>query len=101
MPPSDPSLPSSGLLVLRHAQSTWNAAGRWQGWADPPLSDEGEGQVGVAAAVFRSAGVEAYQVEGYQLDGYRLDAPGSARVAPAAVPGRRSRQAPRERPAPR
>jgi len=60
MPPSDPSLPSSGLLVLRHAQSTWNAAGRWQGWADPPLSDEGEGQVGVAAAVFRSAGVGAF-----------------------------------------
>ena len=29
------------VLLLRHAQSAWNAAGRWQGWADPPLSDEG------------------------------------------------------------
>lgn len=29
------------VLLLRHAQSTWNAVGRWQGWADPPLSDDG------------------------------------------------------------
>lgn len=32
------------LLILRHAQSTWNAEGRWQGQADPPLSPLGEGQ---------------------------------------------------------
>ncbi|MHB1535603.1 MAG: histidine phosphatase family protein [Acidimicrobiales bacterium] len=32
------------LLLLRHAQSTWNAAGRWQGQADPPLSADGEAQ---------------------------------------------------------
>lgn len=30
------------LLMLRHAQSTWNAQGRWQGHADPPLSTEGK-----------------------------------------------------------
>jgi len=30
------------VLLLRHAQSTWNAEGRWQGWADPPLSAPGE-----------------------------------------------------------
>ena len=30
------------LLLLRHAQSTWNAEGRWQGHADPPLSAEGK-----------------------------------------------------------
>ena len=29
------------LLVARHAQSEWNASGRWQGQADPPLSDAG------------------------------------------------------------
>ena len=29
------------LLVLRHGQSEWNAVGRWQGQADPPLSEEG------------------------------------------------------------
>lgn len=32
------------LLLVRHGESTWNAAGRWQGWADPPLSDLGEAQ---------------------------------------------------------
>lgn len=30
------------LLLLRHAESTWNATGRWQGWADPPLSPAGQ-----------------------------------------------------------
>ena len=32
-------------VVLRHAQSVWNASGRWQGQADPPLSMAGEAQV--------------------------------------------------------
>ena len=39
-----------GLLIVRHAQSTWNAEGRWQGQADPPLSDLGEQQAIVAAS---------------------------------------------------
>ena len=29
------------LLLIRHAQSEWNADGRWQGWADPALSESG------------------------------------------------------------
>ena len=29
------------LLLIRHGQSTWNAIGRIQGWADPPLDDAG------------------------------------------------------------
>jgi 2,3-bisphosphoglycerate-dependent phosphoglycerate mutase len=33
-----------GLLLLRHAQSVWNAQAKWQGWADPPLSRAGEQQ---------------------------------------------------------
>ncbi len=32
------------VLVTRHAQSEWNAIGRWQGQADPPLSDLGRAQ---------------------------------------------------------
>jgi len=32
------------LLLIRHGQSTWNAEGRIQGWADPPLSERGLGQ---------------------------------------------------------
>jgi len=37
------------LLLLRHGQSTWNADGRWQGQADPPLSPLGEEQARDAA----------------------------------------------------
>src|SRR5918912_2994991 len=38
------------LLVVRHAQSEWNATGRWQGQADPVLSELGRRQAFVAAA---------------------------------------------------
>jgi broad specificity phosphatase PhoE len=37
------------LLLVRHGQSEWNAAGRWQGQADPPLSDQGRVQAREAA----------------------------------------------------
>ena len=37
------------LLLVRHGQSTWNASGRWQGQADPPLSALGRHQARVAA----------------------------------------------------
>ncbi len=29
------------LFVIRHGQSTWNAEDRWQGQADPPLTEAG------------------------------------------------------------
>lgn len=36
---------SSGrILVVRHGESTWNAVRRWQGQADPPLTERGERQ---------------------------------------------------------
>lgn len=37
------------VLVARHGQSEWNAQGRWQGQADPPLSRLGELQAAHAA----------------------------------------------------
>ena len=37
------------LLLARHGQSEWNAVGRWQGQADPPLSDLGRAQARGAA----------------------------------------------------
>jgi probable phosphoglycerate mutase len=43
------------VLLIRHAQSTWNAEGRMQGWADPPLSRAGAAQ---AAALGRRLGAE-------------------------------------------
>jgi alpha-ribazole phosphatase len=33
------------LILVRHGQSTWNAQGRIQGWADPPLDETGHEQV--------------------------------------------------------
>ncbi len=37
------------LLIVRHGESTWNADGRWQGQADPPLSNLGRAQATQAA----------------------------------------------------
>ena len=48
------------LLLLRHAQSVWNEAGLWQGWADPPLSVTGVQQVRQAAA--RLAGEAPFEL---------------------------------------
>ena len=35
--------------MLRHGQSVWNAVGRWQGQADPPLTEHGEEQAYLAS----------------------------------------------------
>jgi probable phosphoglycerate mutase len=35
---------SARVLLVRHGESTWNAVRRWQGQADPPLSERGEQQ---------------------------------------------------------
>jgi broad specificity phosphatase PhoE len=40
---------TSRIFVVRHGQSTWNADGRWQGQADPPLSELGIAQAEAAA----------------------------------------------------
>ena len=45
------------LLLVRHAQSTWNAQERWQGWADPPLSALGERQAAEAATRLAGLGL--------------------------------------------
>jgi broad specificity phosphatase PhoE len=29
------------LILVRHGVTDWNREGRWQGWLDPPLSDDG------------------------------------------------------------
>ena len=49
-PPAPP--PEVAVLLVRHGESTWNAEGRWQGQADPPLTDTGREQ---ARAAFNSA----------------------------------------------
>jgi len=39
------------LLTVRHGESEWNAVGRWQGQADPPLTDAGMMQAAAATKV--------------------------------------------------
>ncbi|MFT4049721.1 MAG: histidine phosphatase family protein [Solirubrobacterales bacterium] len=47
------------LLLVRHGESEWNAAGRLQGQADPPLSKLGRHQAAHAAARLVDEGVDA------------------------------------------
>ncbi len=56
------------ILLLRHGQSTWNLEGRWQGRADPPLTELGEnqaveaaGQLGTPDAIVSSPLQRAYR----------------------------------------
>jgi broad specificity phosphatase PhoE len=49
----------SRLLLLRHAESEWNAQRRWQGIADPPLSPLGQEQARLAGELLRPAGFTA------------------------------------------
>lgn len=49
------------VLLVRHGQSEWNAQGRWQGQADPPLTELGRHQamhasrsLGAVDAIFSS-----------------------------------------------
>jgi probable phosphoglycerate mutase len=45
------------VLCVRHGLSTWNLLRRWQGQADPPLSDEGrEGAATLAGALGETIG---------------------------------------------
>jgi probable phosphoglycerate mutase len=44
------------LFLARHGQSVWNADGRWQGQADPPLSELGASQAADAIAVLTRPG---------------------------------------------
>ena len=44
------------LLLVRHGESTWNAVRRWQGRADPPLSERGERQARDAVTIAADQG---------------------------------------------
>ena len=41
--------PMTRILLVRHGESEWNAAGRWQGQADPSLTERGRQQAAHAA----------------------------------------------------
>jgi broad specificity phosphatase PhoE len=50
-------LPVTRMLLVRHGQSEWNASGRWQGQADPPLSALGRRQAQQAAELIGAVDV--------------------------------------------
>ncbi|HVH20226.1 MAG TPA: histidine phosphatase family protein [Myxococcota bacterium] len=45
------------VVLIRHAESVWNAERRWQGQEDPPLSARGLAQADSLAESLRDAGV--------------------------------------------
>jgi glucosyl-3-phosphoglycerate phosphatase len=49
--------PMVKALLIRHAQSVWNAESRAQGWSDPPLSDLGEAQAAALAPALADLGL--------------------------------------------
>ncbi|MBD2092316.1 2,3-bisphosphoglycerate-dependent phosphoglycerate mutase [Microcoleus sp. FACHB-1515] len=44
----------SRLILIRHGQSIWNAANKFTGWVDVPLSKRGRAEVMIAADKLRS-----------------------------------------------
>lgn len=47
------------LIAVRHGESTWNATGRWQGVADPDLSERGQAQAAAVAARLATIEIDA------------------------------------------
>jgi broad specificity phosphatase PhoE len=48
-----------GLVLVRHAESTWNAERRWQGQEDPPLSPRGLDQARALGSTLAGEGIRA------------------------------------------
>jgi probable phosphoglycerate mutase len=51
--------PARPVWLIRHAESEWNAQGRWQGQRDPGLSERGRRQAQLLATSLADAGIEA------------------------------------------
>ncbi len=45
------------LILLRHGESAWNAAGLFTGWVDVGLSDKGEAEAATGGRLLRDAGL--------------------------------------------
>jgi broad specificity phosphatase PhoE len=84
----------SKVLLVRHGQSEWNAAGRWQGWADPPLSAQGRAQAEHAGARLVSS---AARIDGVASSGLQRARLTAAIIAATLCRHDRARPAPAKR----
>lgn len=67
--------PSDGsVLLIRHGQSVWNAARRWQGMADTPLSELGQRQAASAAGALAALDIAFAEMWSSQLSRARQTA---------------------------
>lgn len=62
------------LITVRHGESTWNASGRWQGTADPGLSELGHRQAAAVAARLADVAVDAVVASDLVRAGQTADA---------------------------
>ncbi|HEY4516948.1 MAG TPA: 2,3-bisphosphoglycerate-dependent phosphoglycerate mutase [Candidatus Paceibacterota bacterium] len=46
------------LILVRHAKSEWNALGKWTGWQDVSLSEEGRAQAAETAEQLRGLAID-------------------------------------------
>ena len=42
------------LILIRHGQSLWNAANKFTGWVDVPLSERGRAEATIASCKLRN-----------------------------------------------
>ena len=70
------------ILLARHGETDWNVEGRWQGWADAPLNDNGRAQARKLAEQLRSTPFDAV----YSSDLSRAHETAEILAAPHGVP---------------
>lgn len=49
--------PERLLVLVRHGNSEWNLSGRFTGWADIPLNEQGEAQAAAAGRLLAAEGI--------------------------------------------
>jgi 2,3-bisphosphoglycerate-dependent phosphoglycerate mutase len=49
------------LVLIRHGQSEWNALGKWTGWHDVPLTQQGKNEAKEAAKALESANIPLHK----------------------------------------
>jgi broad specificity phosphatase PhoE len=70
------------ILVARHGETDWNLERRWQGWADPPLNENGRAQARELAAQLAEVPFDAV----YSSDLRRAHETAEIVAAPHGVP---------------